>query len=738
MKLRIGLYLSFLATVFFSIPVNASESVWEDAVTTQPSFKIQGVSIATQKEAHQKARTLFLDEQKMGDLLQHPETVVLPLPDGSMMRVRIALDNILPPALAEKSPSIKTYRVLPNRALISGRLDMNENGFHGMLQMRDGDMIFIDPKTATDTVVNRDTTMSEMQGALLKSIASIESKEYVSYKKHDQTQNHNDHYSCGASHKLEDLKSEIQSSPFYKTLSGFDTEPDVAYKVNTQGSVLNYRIAVAATGEYVAKSGGTVASALSAIATTLSRVNQIYEKDLGIHLTLVENNDLLIYTDAQSDPYFADSAEGVIQQNQNNIDAVIGSANYDIGHLFTTSGGGLAAIGSVCQDSRKAQGVSGVANPFNDSFNVDYVAHEMGHQFGATHTFNGTEGLCAGGTRTSITAFEPGSGSSVMSYAGSCGSDNLQSRSDAMFHIGSIEQIRKYTQVRGGSTCGVRKTQDNQAPVADAGIDYTIPARTPFELKGNALDPDGDTLIYGWEQMDAGLSSSENQDTGNNALFRVYMPNEESQRTFPALNSILTHTAIKGETLPTQDRMLNFKLVVQDGFNASRSDVMQVNVKRTGSRFALEQPRLHYVLGRSHTIKWNVADTNKAPISCDSVNVLLSTDGGYNFSHKLMENIPNTGSASVFLNTTLPEVYQARFKLTCSNNVFFAISYRNFRLTLKDIADAKEVGAEKDLFDKPDSANKKEEKSGGSTDIFLMMFVVLGFLAKKKIYILGR
>ena len=718
MKFHAVITIGLLIILSISNPAVADERLWQDAKAVQPNLKmLGGVSISSelQTETHQHARKLLLNEQKMGDLLQQPQDVLLPLPGGSMMQVQIELDNILPAALAEKFPLIKTYRVLPNQDLISGRLDINENGFHGMLQMRNGEVVFIDPVKT-------------------KASNSLISKKYVSYKKHEQTQTHNESYSCGASHKLEDLKSEIQSTPLYKSLS----DSSVAQKVKTQGSFLNYRVAIAASGEYVEKSGGTVASALSAITTTLSRVNQIYEKDLGIHLTLIENNDLLIYTDAQSDPYSAQGSLELIEQNQNNIDAVIGSANYDIGHLFTTSGGGLAAIGGVCQDTKKGQGVSGISNPFNDSFNVDYVAHEMGHQFGATHSFNSSQGLCSGSTRTGITAFEPGSGSSVMSYAGECGTDSLQSKSDAMFHIGSIEQIRTFTQIRAGSSCGVRSTRDNQAPIADAGIDYTIPARTPFQLKGNALDPDGDTLVYGWEQMDAGSSSIENQDTGNNALFRVYMPNKESQRVFPVLNSILTHTAVKGETLPSQERVLNFKLVVQDGFNASRSDVMKVNVKRTGSRFALEQPRSHYVLGRSHTIKWNVAGTEKAPISCDSVNLLLSIDGGKNFNYKVLENVPNTGSATLTLDTSLPEVYQARFKLTCSNNIFFAISYRNFRLTLQDIDDAKEVGAEKDLMDKTGNIKKKAEKSGGSSDSFLMILIVLGFIVKRKSLVIEK
>ena len=724
MKFQAAITFSLSVILSLSTPAVAEENLWQDAIAVQPNYKIlAGFSSSNtlQKETHQHARKLLLNEQKMIGLLQKPQEVSLPLPNGSMIQVQIELDDILPPALAKKYPLIKTYRVLPSQDLISGRLDINENGFHGMLQMRSGEVVFIDPEKP------------KTSGILFKSVQSAQTKQYVSYNKQDQIQGHDESYSCGVSHKLETLKPLTENSPQFKALA--NEQFDTANKLNAQGSLINYRIAIAATGEYVAKSGGTVASALSAIVTTLSRVNEVYEKDLGIHLTLIENNDLLIYVDAQSDPYDASSAEGLIKQNQNNTDLVIGTENYDIGHLFTTSsGGGLAAIGSVCQVSRKALGVSGIANPHNDSFNIDFVAHEIGHQFGATHTFSSTEGSCSG-TRTGITSFEPGSGSTVMSYAGSCGIDSLQSGSDAMFHIGSIEQIRTFTQGHGGS-CGTRQSLGNTAPIADAGNDYTIPARTPFELKGNAIDSDGDTLVYGWQQVDAGSKSSlKDKDNGSNALFRAYMPNENTQRTFPVLNSILTHDTINGETLPSEERTLNFKFVVQDGFNAARSDTMKINVKRTGSRFALEQPRAHYVLGKSHKIKWNVAGTDKAPVSCDSVDVSLSTDGGYSFSHTLLENTPNLGEATIYLNTDLPETYQARLKLKCSNNIFFAVSYRNFRLTLDNIADAEEVGAEANLSD--ESVNKKSGKSsagaGASNNAFLVLLLIFGIVSRKKI-----
>ncbi len=703
--------LTLLAAITLSQNVIANEALWQDVAptTVNDNSLVAGISQNySNKESHLKARKLTLNKASMGSALQHPQLLTLPLPNGEMIQVKIESDNILPAVLASKYPSIQSYRVLPSQQLISGRLDMTSKGFHGMLQLRNGETVFIDPVTKTGATANT----------------------YVAYNKHEQHQDKS--YSCGVDHA--DATNPIMSGFDVQNTANDNSLACMKAKLNTTPSLINYRIAIAATGEYVEKSGGTVASALAAISTTLARINQVYERDLGIHLTLVENNDLIIYENAESDPYDAKDPIALINQNQVNTDQVIGSDNYDIGHLFTTnSGGGIAAIASLCKDSRKALGVSGITNPFNDSFNIDFVAHEIGHQLGATHTFNSTEGSCSG-TRTNFSSFEPGSGSSVMAYAGSCGVDNLQSNSDAMFHIGSIEQIRSYTQQSLGTSCGVRSNaSQNKAPIADAGTDYTIPSRTPFELTGDAQDSDSDNLVYGWQQMDAGSDSHEGEDKGDNALFRAYVLNDNATRTFPSLDSLLHRTDVKGESLPTQTRELNFKFVVQDGFNSARSDAMKINVKRTGSRFALEKPRAYYALGKSHTIKWNVANTNKAPINCDSVNISLSIDGGYSFPYSMIKNAPNTGSASVLLETTLPEVYQARFKVKCSNNIFFAISNKNIRLTLKSISDAPEEGPEDHLSDI--TANKKspEKKLAGSTDTILFTLLLAVFFARKRL-----
>jgi hypothetical protein len=658
LKARIAFTLCLLMGSNF--PVFADGLMWQDIKPlAAKNLRMKGTlsesTLNLSEYSYQNARFLNLNLEQMTSQLNAPKLAAknagskqksaltkinLPLPDGRLISVSVTENKLLPSLILRNFPQIKMLDIMPDDFIVTGKLDVTVNGFHAMLQTRQGETIFIDP--VVDSI-------------------------YASYQKSEQLGDSDTAFSCSA-HSQEDIIEKSQSSLALKS-SG-----------RTQKSLINYRIAIAATGEYTAKHGGTVAGAMSAIATTINRVNQVFEQDLGIHLSLVENNDKLVYVGANTDPYSGSDSKEHLYQNQNNIDAVIGSENYDIGHLFTSSGGGLAAIASACNSSRKAQGISGVSNPRNDSFNLDFVAHEIGHQFGATHTFNGVQGLCSGNTRSARTAFEPGSGSTIMSYAGYCGGDNLQRNSDAMFHIGSIQQIRAFIEKDINSACGVNNNISNASPKVDAGENHVIPANTPFELEGDATDAEGDKLIFAWQQLDAGMLSPVNTDRGNNALFRVHPLSNNKVRTFPPIQNLLSHSSKRGEDLPVQQRLLKFRLVVQDSHNTTQSDAMSILVRRTGSRFALNLPRSQYSLGGTHKILWNVAATDVAPVNCSSVDISLSVDGGYHFKKILGEGLPNTGEAWVTIPSTSPITSRGRFKISCSNNIFFAVSYRNFSI----------------------------------------------------------
>ncbi len=448
----------------------------------------------------------------------------------------------------------------------------------------------------------------------------------------------------------------------------------------------HYRAAVAANNRYItAVGGGTVAGGLAATTTAVNRVNEVYEYDMAIQLTLVPNNDLIMYPNAATDP-FASNGTGVINNSTSVINAAIGAGNYDIGHVFTTGSGGVAGLRVVCGSS-KARGTTGLPNPTGDAFYIDFVAHEMGHQFGGNHPFNGSLGNCSGGNRNGSTAYEPGSGSSIMAYAGICSSDDLQPHSDPFFHAISLQEITNFS--NGSGNCSVNTPNPNQAPVIDTGSlsgGYTIPARTPFLMSGTATDADsGDNVMYSWEEWDLGpqapLSAGDN---GSSPIFRTWPPMPTGVRYFPSLSTILGGPPKKGETLPTTNRTLKFRLTARDlraGNGTSSSVDTSITVSSGAGPFKVTAPAsgASWGAGQSQTVTWDVANTNLAPVSCTSVDIDLSVDGGQTFPVPLVASVPNSGSAAI----SVPSVSttQARVRVNCANNIFFNISPADFTIT---------------------------------------------------------
>ncbi|HRH67767.1 MAG TPA: zinc-dependent metalloprotease family protein, partial [Bacteroidia bacterium] len=415
-------------------------------------------------------------------------------------------------------------------------------------------------------------------------------------------------------------------------------------------------------------------------------VTGVYELEVAIRLVLIANDSLLIYTNSSTDPYTNGSGSTMLGQNTTTINTVIGTANYDIGHVFSTGGGGVAGLGVVCNSTNKARGVTGNSAPVGDSFDIDYVAHEMGHQFGGNHTFNSITGSC-NGNRAASAAYEPGSGTTIMAYAGICGADNTQAHSDAIFHTKSFDEIVIYSTTGTGNTCPVTTATGNTLPViTSAGANYTIPFSTPFSLTGAATDANGDALTYLWEEYDLEpAGSAPNSPTGNSPIFRDFVPTSSPTRIFPRIQDIVNNTQTLGEILPSYARTLNFRFTVRDnragGGGVNHPDTtVKVVVAVTSAPFTVTAPNtaVTWNTGTVQTVTWQVGGSDLAPVSCANVNILLSTDGGYTYPFTLLSNTPNDGSQAITVPVALTT--QARIKVEGAGNIFFDISNVNFTI----------------------------------------------------------
>lgn len=596
--------------------------------------------------------------------------ISLPMPDGTFARFRIEQSPVMAPRLSALFPDIRTYRGQGlDDPTATTRFDVTPAGFHAIV-------------------------LSAHATIIIEPAAGGRSRRYVSYDQRDAPKDAGS-TSClvlGADQPLAQLQSKPSSNS--GSASGIAA---------TGATLRTYRLALAATAEYTQQyGGGTVGGALSALTTTLNAVDAIYERDLSIRLMLVDNETSIIFTNTATDGYTSDNASLLLTQNQAILDQRIGSANYDIGfvldgHVYAFQPGhflfeGQGQFQSVCVNGQKGKGVTILRSIEPSSISAIWdVAHEMGHQFGALHTFNGTTEDC-GPSRFAQVAYEPGSGSTIMSYRGGfapngtylplCGAEDLHS-TDTYFHTASIEQIINYTTFGNGSFCPVMAGTSNNPPTVDAGSDYTIPAGTPFTLTATGSDPDSDALTYCWEEFDLGAAAPPDTDSGNRPIFRSFAPVPSPARTFPQLPDILSGTPTFGESLPTTTRSMNFRVTVRDnhsGGGGVNIGAMRVNVV-SGGMFAITQPSSSttWLASSTQTVTWNVANTSAAPISCANVRVLLSIDGGNTFPIILSSSSPNTGAATVIIPNTPTST--ARIKIEAIGNIFFSISLPNFTIT---------------------------------------------------------
>jgi hypothetical protein len=575
--------------------------------------------------------------------------ISLPTPEGEFEDFELAASSVMAPELAgwmaKRGWPMRSYR---GRAVDDPGTTIHLDwggpaGFHASVRSPEGGY-FIDPLWRGDR------------------------QHYASYRKQPDLKGE-EGFSCGV---------EGSQEPLAERSGTLRTAADPGEQLRS------YRLAVAATGEYTAFHGGTVVDGLAAIVTTVGRVNQILERDLALTLTLVANNQELVYTDAARDPY----GDNLLWENQNNLDQVIGSENYDLGHLFSQGeNSGLAYLSSSCDPYYKARGMTSHSEPKNDPFNVDYVAHEIGHQLGANHTYNAYHqsdfGKCK--TRVASAAYEPGSGSTIMAYAGICDSQDLQGHSDGYYHGHSLDEM--LARLAGGGACyGSEVSGNRHAPIVDAGPDYTIPHATPFVLGlASSEDLDGDHLSYTWEQFDRGGSLSlQEPDNGESPILRSWPPSANPIRVIPRLEDLLAGSLAPGERLPTTDRTLTFRVTARDNHRVGGrigEDLMQVTSTTAAGPFVVTWPNGGEVLDQEGEadIFWAVAGSDAGEVNTTHVEIGLSSDGGHSYPYLLASATNNDGYQRLVLPSGLKS-RRARIKVRAVGNIFFDVSDGDFTI----------------------------------------------------------
>ncbi|GAB3574957.1 reprolysin-like metallopeptidase [Hymenobacter daeguensis] len=588
-----------------------------------------------------------------------PLVLALPLPNGGTGRFAVWQSAVMAPALAAHFPEIQTYagRGLDD-ATATVRLDLTPAGFHAQVLSAAVGTFYIEPGQRGD------------------------SRHHLSFFGRDARPGAAPGVVCQ------------QPDPTAKSGGARQAVPPGGggpAAIGSGGLLRTYRLAVAATGEYTQFYGGTVPLAMAGIVTSVNRINGVFETEVAVRFVLIANNNLLIYTNPATDPYTDGNSLAMLPENQTTIDNVIGTANYDIGHVFGgQNAGGRGAYTSVCQPATKAQGATALSNPVGDFFSVKYVCHEFGHQFGAHHIFNSNAAINCGPNRTAATAWEPGSGSTLMSYSGLCPGQDIQSDSDPYYNIGSYEEMRAFIVT---TSCAVTAASGNTPPAVSVPPGSpTLPIGTPFRLTASGADADGDALVYSWQELDLGTAGgpADPQVANDNIpLFRAFPPTASPTRYFPQLSDVVNNFTTVGERLPTVTRRLTFKCVAKDLHQGAlgtiggvtTSDSVKLRVTSAAGPFVVTSPNtpLAWIGGSTYNVTWNVAGTTANGVNCALVNVRLSTDGGFTYPTALALNVPNNGTAAV----TLPNVAtnQARIMVAAADNYFFDISNANFTIS---------------------------------------------------------
>jgi subtilisin-like proprotein convertase family protein len=646
----------------FVLPfLNAQSGFWTDVSE-------QGILLAPEAEVvipAKQYRTLALDYASFVQQVAHaplaftaaaqhnPAEVELPLPDGTVEPFEVVESRIMAPELAAKYPHIKAYTAISkNRPFVSARFEVTNKGLKVGITTPEG-KFYIEP------------------------YAPGEVRYYAFYSKKDISPEAFTDASCGFNDQVHEEHFGEEHYSNRESLSFRDFS-------GAELPLRTYRLAAACTGEFAQNQGGTMDDVLGAYATIINRLNEILQTEGSVSMELVPTTDQLIHLNPGTDP-FQNANEGLVLLGQiaGYLNGAIGLGSYDIGHIFTggcTDVGGVAG-GGVCTPNK------GRAVTCFSSSNIVFtaqgtLAHEVGHQFSVGHSWSNCPGNLD--QLSSANAYEPGSGTTIMSYAGACGNQNIAFR-DPYYNVGSLEDLIGYSRMGTGATCGTETITENHEPEIQMPYEngFFIPVSTPFELSATATDEDGDNLTYIWEQFDLGPLSPIGEPIGNAPLFRSFPPSANGNtRVFPRIDKIINNEYDNTEVLPTYSRDLTFQFVVRDNNANHGSSVWQpvaFQSDETAGPFVVltgNESDMSWTGGDYREVTWDVANTTNPRVNCQYVDVLLSVDGGFTYPYALLEATPNDGSAFV----DVPDIAtnDARIKIQASDNIFFDINDFDF------------------------------------------------------------
>ncbi len=576
----------------------------------------------------------------------------LPLPNGKMEAFEVRPSHVLPENLAAKYPDIKTFKGYSlDNSLNNARISISSNAVRATIRTIEGD-VYIDP------------------------YGNDEKEYHISYYiKNDASTNAIKELGCGLIADPDETHNhmeDISEDQLYKSLKNPSVPVDLRI----------YRLALACTGEWGGDHGST-AQILDLMVQTVDRANLIFENELSIVMQLVENNDLLIFTDGDTDPYtnFNDCG-GLLSQNPAIVNNAIGANSYDLGHILTycSDVGGIARLGAICQ-SYKASGATAFYGQSVNNGVIGTLTHEIGHQMNGNHTMNNCSNSGAAGNENPGTGYEVGSGSTIMSYSGACGPDNTGDNFDR-YHVSTLQEIYLYTRNGGAGDCAVKEDIGNMSPESSLSYedDFFIPISTPFILTGEATDPNNDDLTFAWEQYNIGPLSNTGQPIANAPIFKTRALTTDKTRFFPQISTVINNGLDIRELLPTYSRDMTFRFIARDnnpgGGTADWSEVEFFATQDAGP-FRVTSPNtaMTFEVGQVIDVTWDVANTDGDLVNCQKVSIYLSTNAGLmgeNDLYTLASNVANDGLQTVTIPNT-PADY-TRIIVRADDNIFYDMS----------------------------------------------------------------